>query len=76
MKSLGVYHRYVKMPWGGCVHGLEYFTFYVQKQLAHFTACSGSPLFHDGSLGGTRICETCLLNVFLKLFVDPMKKYA
>ena len=34
MKFLGVYYWYVKMPRCGCVeHGLEYFSFYVQKHI-------------------------------------------
>ena len=36
MKSLVVYHRYVKMPRCRCEkHGLEYITFYVQKHIAN-----------------------------------------
>ena len=41
------------MPWCGCVeYGLEHFSFYVQKHIAHLVACSGPPppLVSDGPL--------------------------
>ena len=58
MKSLGVYYRYVKMPQCWYVeYGLEYFSFYVQKHIAHLAACSGPPA---GSRQVTRISETRL----------------
>ena len=36
----------------GCVeHGLEYITFYVQKYIAQWVACSGRLLVRDGRQG-------------------------
>ena len=61
MKSLGVYYLYVKMPRCGCVeHGLEQFSFYVQKYLAHMAACSGPPAGSRRAARGDRISETRL----------------
>ena len=61
MKSLGVYYWYVKMPWCGCVeHGLEYFSFYVQKHIADLAVCSGRPASSLGASRGARINETRL----------------
>ena len=54
MKSLGVYYWYVEMLRCGYVeHGLEYFSFYVQKHLAHLADRSvlDPPLVRDGPLG-------------------------
>ena len=52
MKPFGVYYRYVKMPWRGCVeHGyIEYIEFCVQKFIAHLTVCSGPQRVCDGPL--------------------------
>ena len=51
MKLFGVYYWYVKKPLCGYVeYGLEYFSFYVQKHIAHLTACLGPPLVHDALL--------------------------
>ena len=62
MKSLGVYNWYVKMPRCRCVeHGLEYFSFYVQKHIAHLAACSQPPAGLRRAARGTRISETRLL---------------
>ena len=59
MKSFGVYYCFVKMSRCGFMeHGLDYFSFYVQKHLAHLAACSGPPLVPDELLG---------VPVFLKL---------
>ena len=61
MKSLGVCYRYVIMPRCVCVwHGLEYFTFYVQKRIARLVVCSASPLVRDWPLG-TLAIDTRLL---------------
>ena len=63
MKSLGEYYRYVKMPRCGYVeHGLEYFSFYVQKQKAHLAACSGTPAGLRRAARGTSISETRLFS--------------
>ena len=49
------------MPQCRCVeHGLEYFSFYVQKHIAHLPACSGPPAGSRWAVRGTRISETHL----------------
>ena len=54
MKSLGVYYWYVKKPRCRYVeYGLEHFSYYVQKHIAHLAACYGPPLFRDGPLGAS-----------------------
>ena len=56
MKSLGAYYWYVKMPICGYVeHGLEYFSFYIKKHIAHLAACSAGS---RRSARGARIPET------------------
>ena len=61
MKSLGVYYWYVKIPRCGYVeHGLEYFTFYVQKHIAHSAACSGPPAGLRRDARDAHISETRL----------------
>ena len=63
MKSLGVYYWYVKMPRCGYVeHGLEYFSFYVQKHIADLAACSGPPAGSWRAARGARISKTRLLS--------------
>ena len=42
-------------------HALEYFSFYVQKHIAHLAACSGHPAGSRRAARGARISETCLL---------------
>ena len=50
------------MPQCGCVeHGLEYFSFYVKKNIAHLAACSGPPAGSQRATRGARFSETCLL---------------
>ena len=39
-------------------HGLEYFSFYVQKHIAHMAACSGPPAGLRLVARGTHISET------------------
>ena len=52
MNILDVYYWYVKMLRCGCVeHGLEYFSFYVQKHIELLVACSGPSLVRNGPLG-------------------------
>ena len=54
MKFFGVYYWYVKMPRYRYVeHGLKYFSFYVQKHIAHLATCSGPSTqpVHGGPLG-------------------------
>ena len=68
MKSLEVYYWYVKVPRCGHVeHGLEYFSFYVQKHIAHLAACSGTPAGSRRAAMGTRISETRLLFILINL---------
>ena len=56
MKSLGVYYWYIKMPRSGYVeHGLDYFSFYVQKHLTHLAACSGPPVGSWRAVRGAHI---------------------
>ena len=75
MKSLGVYYWYVKMPGRGYVeHRLEYFAFYVQKHIAHLTACSGHPPGLRRAARGTRISETCLLLMHVLILVNLCSK--
>ena len=63
LKSLGAYNWYVKMPWCGFVeHGLEYFSFYVKKHIAHLSASSGSPAGLWWAARGARISETRLFH--------------
>ena len=61
MKSLWVYYWYVKMSrcWN-VEHWLEYFLFYVKKNIAHLTACSGLPADSRRGARGARIYETPL----------------
>ena len=48
----GICYWYVEVPqFGYMEHGLEYITFYVQKQMAPLAVCSGLPLVGDGPLG-------------------------
>ena len=62
LKILGVYYWYIKMPRCGCVeHGLEYFSFYIQKHIAHLAACSGPHAGLRPAAGGARISEISLL---------------
>ena len=39
-------------------HGLEYFSFDVQKHIAHLAACSGPPTGSRRAARGARISET------------------
>ena len=62
MKSLVVYYWQVKMTRCGCVeHGLEYFTFHVQKHIEHLATCSGHPAGSRQAAMRARISETRLL---------------
>ena len=62
MKSLGVCYWYVKMPGCGYVeYGYEYFSFYIQKHVAHLAACSGPPAGSRRAARDARISETRLL---------------
>ena len=72
MKSLGIYYRYVKMPLCGYKeHGLEYFSFYVQKHIAHLAACSGTPAGSRRAARGARISRTRLLGLLsIRLWVQ------
>ena len=59
MKSLDVYHWYVKIPRYGCVeHGVEYIRFYVHKHIAHLDTYSWPS---RRTARGAHICETRLL---------------
>ena len=53
------HYWYVKMPRCGYVeHGLEHFSFYVQKHTAHLAACYGPPAGLRWAARGARISET------------------
>ena len=63
MKSLGVYYWYVKMPLCAYMElGLKYFSYYVQKYMAHLAACSGHPAGSRWAASGARMSETRLLS--------------
>ena len=50
------------MTWCGYVeHRLDYFSFYVQKHIAHLAACSGPRASSRQAASGARISETRLL---------------
>ena len=68
MKSLGLYHWYVKMPRLGCVEpGLDYFSFHFQKHITYLTTCSGQPAGSRRVARGARISGTRLF--ILKQYV-------
>ena len=67
MESLGVYYWYVKMLRCGYVeHGLEYFSFYLQKHIVHLAACSGP----RRAARGARISETLYSPLAPNLIAD------
>ena len=55
------------MPQCGCVeHGLEYFSFYVQKHIAHLAACSGLPTGSQWTAKGALFLKLAYYAYFLK----------
>ena len=62
MKSLVEYYWYVKMPQCRCVeYELEYFSFYVQKHIAHLAALFWTPAGLQRAARGAQIFLTRLL---------------
>ena len=52
------------MPRCGHVeHGLEHFSFYVKKHIAHKAACSGPLLVRDGPPGANTLGQKCLVGI-------------
>ena len=67
MKSLGYITEMSKCHWCGYVeHGLEYFSFHVQKYIAYLAASSVPPLVRDRTLGAP---------AFLKLVYSPNNNF-